>query len=243
MSPSPKASLPTPSLTRAFRLAWLSCRWIASRSPRTTCRPRSTADSAQVFANAQASLASPGQSVSLDFGTLTNSDTDNADVSSFTLTEEVVVLNVTSNQPGTQLTSSDSWDWTNPAGAASVVGSSTAAVVTPQLSITATPAPTTGEAGTQVTYTITITNSGSSTSTQANSVVLSGVIPNGLIDITNLTSSGTVLPDSGSYTINAGVLSATYAAIEPGQTSVLTFTGTLDTGLGLLFRSCPSPPP
>ena len=208
---------------------------------------------AQVLANAQASLASPGQSVALNFGTLTNSDPDNADTTSFTLTEEVVVLNVSGNQPGTQLTSFDGWDWSNPAGPAAVVGSSTATVVTPQLSITATPAPSTGEAGTQVTYTITITNNGGGTSTQANNVVLSGVIPQGLDNITNLTSSGTVLPDSGSYTISGNTISATYAAIAPGQTSVLTFTGTLDTSLAasqilpvnatVTWTSLPTPTP
>ncbi|RMG82838.1 MAG: isopeptide-forming domain-containing fimbrial protein, partial [Chloroflexi bacterium] len=124
-----------------------------------------------------------GQTVTFDFGTLTNSNTDNATAETLTITYTVVALNTNANTNGSILDNSATLSWDTPTQSVSA-SAPDVTVVEPQINITKTFAPDTGDAGDSSTVTIAINNSGTST---AYDIVVSDVVP------TDMTYSGGTL--------------------------------------------------
>jgi uncharacterized repeat protein (TIGR01451 family)/fimbrial isopeptide formation D2 family protein len=123
--------------------------------------------------NAQGDLAPPGQTVTFDFSTLTNSDTDDAVDETITILYSVVVLDVAENQEGLNLQNDAVFSFN---GRSVPVGRATVTVREPDLQITKTPSPAVADAGDTVTYTITIANLSPST-VDAFDVTLEDLVP------------------------------------------------------------------
>jgi uncharacterized repeat protein (TIGR01451 family)/fimbrial isopeptide formation D2 family protein len=108
-----------------------------------------------VATDAEDGVDPPGQAVTFDFATLTNTDRDDTTDETVTILYSVVVLDVAGNQEGTSLQNGAVFtfgDQTVPAGRATVT------VREPDLQITKVPSPAVADGGDTVTYTITVTN-------------------------------------------------------------------------------------
>ena len=172
---------------------------------------------------------SGGGSLSLNFGTLTNTDTNDATNETVVLTYSVVVLNTTGNNSGTR---------NNNALLSFTGGTATAAApnVTirhPGLTITKAASPVSGDAGNPVTFTVGVR----STTTTAFDVVVTDVLPAGLTYVSATYVSGpvptTFTPGNG-FTASWATMpvSATpttftiQAVIDPGLTTGTVLTNT-----------------
>lgn len=111
-------------------------------------------------------VTSSGRIATFDFGTITNTDTNNAVDETIQVTFRAVVLNVVGNQSGTQLGNTAQIRWTNPNNGSNKTSSSTPSqkitVVEPALEINKTVSVNghggTGEANEPVSYAIKLTN-------------------------------------------------------------------------------------
>ena len=87
--------------------------------------------------------------------------------------------------------------------------------------MTLTPSPTTGEAGTTATYTVTVSNNGGANGTDAYDVNLANVLP---ADVTyvaaSLSNTGGVAPTT--LNANGGNFAVSFAELAVGQSSTFT---------------------
>ncbi len=106
------------------------------------------------------SVATGGQAITFDLGTVVNRDQDNDVAETITIAYRAVVLNVLANQQGTDLSNSALISWTG--GSLPAVSSSRIAVVEPNVAMTMSRTVggggTVGDAGDSVQYLITIRN-------------------------------------------------------------------------------------
>ena len=162
--------------------------------------------------------------ITFDFGTITNTNTDNAATETITLVYRAVVSNVVGNQVSVQRT--------NTAALNSDAGSiSTQApyvvVVEPNIAVSLTPNVTTADAGDTVTFTLTLTSNGGS---PAFDVGIADLIPAGMTYI-----PASLIQTGGPAAISLGVvgagLSGTWSQIDPGAPVTLSFQVTLDNGV------------
>jgi fimbrial isopeptide formation D2 family protein/uncharacterized repeat protein (TIGR01451 family) len=174
---------------------------------------------------AAAVIPADGSSLSLEFGTLTNTDTDSAVDETIVIEYRAVVLNSLVNDRGDNLDNAAAFDWgTN----RQVIGSAPALnVVEPELVVdvsTATPA--TADAGDTVQFVVTVSHAGNSDA-DAFDVSLQNLInsvanhlvydPNSL----SITGTGGALLLSQAET--GGDLSAVWTEFPLGATATLTF--------------------
>ncbi|PKO21473.1 MAG: hypothetical protein CVU38_14565 [Chloroflexi bacterium HGW-Chloroflexi-1] len=101
-------------------------------------------------------ISSGGQVVTFDFGTVTNSDTNNATPETITLTYRAVVLNIASNQAGMQLNNSAVFSWAG--NSLPAVSAPSVTVIEPTVNTAKTAAPTSGDAADTITFTVTLSN-------------------------------------------------------------------------------------
>ena len=180
-----------------------------------------------VLTNAQASLTSG--TASYNFGSLTNTDTNDATAETITLTYTVVALNNGSNVRGNTDKNNAKFQWDD----GSVSKSATVDIVEPKLSVAVTPSVTSGQAGTPVTYTLVLTNVDDGLGTDAFKAALQDVIPNGVDYVANsLAFTGGVAPDSPPQIDGTGHnISAFWTELDLGKSATITFQGVLDTGV------------
>jgi uncharacterized repeat protein (TIGR01451 family)/fimbrial isopeptide formation D2 family protein len=168
-----------------------------------------------------------GQTVTFALGDITNADTNNAVAETLTFDYEAVVLNVAGNVNGTTLTNSAVFSWTGhdlPAASAPPI-----TVIEPKLQIAKTASPTTGEAGTVVTFTLVVSHTAAS-ATDAQNVVITDSIPAGVTFVNgSLQNTAGVVPTT--LGINAGTITATYNTLLLGNSSTLQFQATVNAGL------------
>jgi LruC domain-containing protein/fimbrial isopeptide formation D2 family protein/uncharacterized repeat protein (TIGR01451 family) len=165
-----------------------------------------------------------GRTVTWTLGDFTNTDGDNGVPETIAIEVEVGVTNVASNQAGTTLSNTLAVDYNG----RSVSDTSPAIRVTePQLQITKTPSPDTGDAHDLVVYTIEVFHQGDWTST-AHDVALTDVLPpsmNWIGNVTSINGPAPVLDTSGlpaSVAFSFDEVHRQYTAGNP-----LTFTYTL----------------
>jgi fimbrial isopeptide formation D2 family protein/uncharacterized repeat protein (TIGR01451 family) len=164
-----------------------------------------------------------GSSATLNFGTLTNTDRNNAAAETIVLTCRVVVLNVSANQRNTVDSNSVTFSWNT----GSTTGSTPITLVTPGLQVSVTPSPTTGDAGDTATWTLVLSHVGASNANAYN-VTLSDVLPAKLGYLaSSLTYVSGLAPDAGSLQFSGGTIAAAYATFATGQTSTLRFQTTV----------------
>lgn len=167
--------------------------------------------------------ADQGRRVSLDFGSLTNTDTNNAAAETIQLDYTVVVLNSTGNNRGVGRNNAAGLTYTGGSVSASAPN---VTIAEPTLQVVKSAVPTGGDAGDPVTFTITLSHTAASNTT-AFDVALSDVLPAGLTFVSAAFSSGT-----NPTTLNTtGGVAATWTSFALGDTSTFQINATIDTGL------------
>lgn len=165
-----------------------------------------------------------GRRIRLDFGTLTNSDTDNATDETVTLDYTVVVLNSTGNNRGTGRNNAVSVAYT---GGSATANAPNVTIVEPTLQVVKTAVPTGGDAGDAVTFTVTLSHTGASNTTAFNAV-LTDAVPSGLTFVSAAQTGGL----AATTLTTAGSLAATWNTFALGDTATFQIVATIDTGLG-----------
>ena len=166
--------------------------------------------------------------LSLDFGTLTNSNSNDGTAETITIVTSIRVLNWTGNTRGNTLNNSAAFNWDNPNGPGqlSVTDSaSNVTIVEPELIITKTLSTATADAGDTITVTIDIAHTGFSDA-DAFDVSLDDVLPAGLTFVGGLASSGLAPTTGPSHA--GGTVSAAWDSISHGSTAQISFDVTVD---------------
>ncbi|MFN0070036.1 MAG: beta strand repeat-containing protein [Chloroflexota bacterium] len=173
-----------------------------------------------VLDTAQAGLTAGA--ATFNFGTLTNTDSNNGTNETIVITYRVVVLNHVNNVRGQTRTNSASFTSTNsPAANASATALT---IVEPTLQLGKTVSPlTTVDAGDTITYTLTVNNSAPS-NTSAFDVVLTDTIPSPL-QLASATLQSGVTPTSLSTA--GSTVTVHYDALALGETSTISITATV----------------
>jgi len=173
---------------------------------------------ATVLSNAQGALASPGQALAFNLGSVTNADLDTATGEFVRATYTAVVLNVAGNVRGTSLTNTASFARN---GASTITSSAPAlTAVEPLLTVVKGAVPAAAYAGDVVTFTLTVSNPVATNGADAFDAALSDTVPAGLTLV-----PGTLQNVSGPVAVlsESGPLTATWATFAQGATSVLRF--------------------
>ena len=143
-----------------------------------------------------------------------------------TIAYTAVVRNIAANQDGVTVTNTASLAWQDGAGAAQtpLTATTTFTVVEPLLAISKVAAPSSDlQAGDEITYTITVSHAADSHAT-AYDVVVQDIIP----DVLTYKSGTLDAPGAAATFESSQQISATYAALPPGASLVLTYVVTVD---------------
>lgn len=173
-------------------------------------------------------ITAPGRRVTFDFGTLANSDDDNATTETVTVRLTAVVLNVAANTPTTVTTRNNAAQVF--VGAAAVSPSRVSPSVTivgPRLTTTKSANVAAADAGDTVTYTVTVAAVSTPRVSDAHDVALSDVLPSGVTLVPgSFVHTGGVPPTA--IDGSASPLSASWSVLQPGQTSTFTYSVVVD---------------
>ncbi len=166
-------------------------------------------------------VTNSGRTVTFNLGDVINK---NPTLSGVTLRYEAVVLNVSTNKAGTQLTNNAKLTWTGhtelPAAKSGPV-----TVIEPKLTIDKSVTPTTAQASDTVTFTILV----SASQTTAHNVDLQDIFPGGFTYIPgSLRNTAGVAPTTLATSGGGDAFTATYTQLTPGQTSTLQFQAKVD---------------
>ena len=165
-----------------------------------------------------------GQTIVYNLGNLWNSDTNNAITETVNITYTAVVLNTSANTRGQTRANSATMTYGN--GALGSVVAPSVTIVEPQLSVTKSMTPITGDAGDVVTFTLRITNTAPG-NTDAFNVVLTDTVPLSMTYVTGSFANTAGLAPTTMITATP-VLSATWDSLAVGQSSTVQFRATFD---------------
>jgi uncharacterized repeat protein (TIGR01451 family)/fimbrial isopeptide formation D2 family protein len=181
---------------------------------------------ATVLATTQAAMVSPGRPLTVNFGTLTNSDTNDAVAETITIFYRAVVLDDIGNQqvvPAVNLNNSARFTYTS---GGSATRSAAVTVVEPTLSVSKTASPANADAGDTVTYTILIQPAAGSNLAAFN-VSLTDLLPASVNYVPgSLTSTGGVAPTTLSDAA-APTFTATWNSFPAVGSSTITYRATI----------------
>lgn len=201
-----------------------------------TASPDVTTDAAGGFAGVAAGVSvntvgslpdGGGREFVLDFGNITNANTDDATAETIVVTYRAVVINSTNNNRGNGRNNQADWRWDTDAGTQQVRNSApNVTIVEPTLQVIKSATPATGEAGDVVTFTIDVSHSGVSNA-GAFDVDLEDLIP---ADTTYVAASvmhtGGLAPAALMFTGTA--ITASWPTFPLATTSQIQFQVTLD---------------
>ncbi|MBN2502659.1 MAG: sortase [Anaerolineales bacterium] len=168
-----------------------------------------------------------GDQLTLNFGTLTNLDTDGTGLETLTIVYTVLVQNVAGNQdtPVTLLNNGAAWNWDT--GHSVTANAPDVEVIEPILLIQKDAVPNTGDAGDTIAFTITITHDGATP--PGFDLIFQDPVPAELTNMANLDcTTGSVLPTTCAFA--GATLNMTYddpAGFGPGDSIVMTFDADL----------------
>lgn len=189
-----------------------------------TASPELSTDAAGGFAGAFTNrvMQLSNQQVVFDLGMVENADGDPGTAQTIVLVYTAVITNAAGNQRGTTLTDALSLA----AGADTPQADTQFTVVEPRVTVSLAVTPTSADPSTTVQHTLTIEAPSESNASPAHDVIVTLPVPSEFDDgtVVFLTQTG-VMPDTRSY--GAGVWTLTFAALTPGQSSVLRFSATL----------------
>jgi fimbrial isopeptide formation D2 family protein/uncharacterized repeat protein (TIGR01451 family) len=180
-----------------------------------------------VFSSVGGGPTAPGRRVTLDFGTITNANTNNAIVETIAVVYRVVVLNSTNNNRGSNRNNDADWQWDTATGMQTVSDSApNVTIVEPTLQVVKSAFPASGEAGDVITFTINVLHTGAS-NTGAFDVSLEDIIP---ADFTYV--GGSLMNTAGLAPTTlmelGGTITATWASFPLASTSQIQFQATID---------------
>jgi len=184
----------------------------------------------RVISSSGAGATNAGRVLTLNFGTLTNVNTNNAVAETITIDYTVVVINTAGAVRGTGLNNSVVYNWNNgSAQSLAAVSATNVVVVEPTLLTSKTASVATGDANDIITYTVTVNHSGAS-NLAASEVSLSDIIPAGITYQT-----GTLAYFSGAVpttlTEASGTITATWTTLPLATTSVFRFQAIVNTNV------------
>ena len=168
-----------------------------------------------------------GRQMTLDFGTLTNSNRDNTTPETLTLTYTAVVVNGGSNDRGDTRTNHASLNWTvNGSSTSATASAPSLTIVEPTLQVIKQATPNTGDADDIITFTVTVSHTASSNA-EAFDLGLSDTLPTDMTYVAgSLSSTGGVIPDTLGE--SGGTISASWSALDLGSNSQFQFQAQLN---------------
>jgi uncharacterized repeat protein (TIGR01451 family)/fimbrial isopeptide formation D2 family protein len=173
-------------------------------------------------------VTNSGQTLTFSLGDITDANSDNITPETITLEYPVVVLSVGGNVANTQLNNSARMTWTG--GSPVTVSAPNTQVIQPSLILVKSVVPGSGDAGDEVTFSISVTNVNAGTGTDAYDVVVSDAVPAGLTYVAGSlaftpgvpAAPAPVLDDTGAPT-----LTASWGTLPKNTTGTITFRATL----------------
>lgn len=184
--------------------------------------------SGAAFSNVGGGADNDARRVTMNFGNLTNVNTDNTTDETITIVYEAVAVNTADTNNTDTLDNTAVWTSVN--DGTGVEDSTTVTIVEPSVTVSVTPDSTEFDVGDTVTWTVVVTAPGGNP-VDAFDIDFNNTIPAGLTYVgSSLANTAGVAPTS--LTENGGDFNATYASLTPGQTSTFTFQTTVDTGAG-----------
>ena len=203
----PEGTAPTSSVSIALpaELAALSVDSVSASSGLTT----SVGSFSSVASGAN--ISGDARTITLDFGTLTNTDRDDASAQTIQIVYTARADDVPATAGGDRVSNSATWTWS----AGSVAASASADIVEPVLEITKTSDANKPDEGDTVTYTVQVAHDASS-SADAFRVDVADAIPSGLDYVPgSLTSTGALAPDA--IAINGSDITVTWDEFPQGS--------------------------
>ncbi len=180
------------------------------------------------FSNVGGGGDNDGRLLTIDFGDITNANTNNAAAETITIVYSAIVVNTASSNGGAALNNAANWTTDNDDFTRNAPD---VTVVEPQVNVTVTPNVTEADVGDTVTWTVVVTAPAGNLA-NAFDVDFNNVIPAGLTYVaSSLSHDSGVVP--ASFTENGGDFNATYSTLTAGQTSTFTFQTTIDSGASL----------
>jgi len=176
--------------------------------------------------------ADQGRRVTWNFGTVTNSGTDDAVI---TVRYRAVVLDIADNTDGHTLTNHATWRWD--AGSADAVADPPVEVVEPALLLSKEAEPAIAGPNEPITFTLTATHAPESRA-NAYDVKLHDELPEGLVyveDSLQLVSGPT--PSSMTYDPTTRTIEVVWDELPLGTTAVVEFQATLNVGDGVVVNN------
>ena len=173
-------------------------------------------------------IGANGSPITFDFGTLPNTNTNNAIDETITITYRAVALNVAGNQANTLLNNNAAFTWTGGSDSASA---NNVTVIEPVVNTSKTVSPITADAGDTVAFTVTLTSpSGSGTNrTTAYDVTWADSLPTGLTYTTSPSAiSGSCTVHALSVSASGNDFSGSVNQLDPGETCTISFNATVD---------------
>ncbi len=208
-------------------LAFVACDSITPSNP-AELTTDVVGDFAAVCSNP--TVGTDGQSVTYNFGTLTNANTDNGVAETLTIVYRAVVLNVIGNQRGVTLENSASLNWEDSSGTPQGIGPVTTSVtvVEPEMTVAVSPSSTTGDAGDTITYTVTVSNPTGPNDMDAQDVHLEDLVPAGMTYVPGTWAHTSGVAPTAISEASAPTLTADWDSFSIGGTSTFTFDATID---------------
>lgn len=162
-------------------------------------------------------IGADGSNLTIAFGDLTNTDASTLTDETIVIRYRAVVLNTTTNDRGDVLDNTGVFSWV---GGTSNINGPDLTIVEPTLSVTTNIVQTSGQANDLVEVVLTIAHASGSNAT-AMDVVLSNVLPAGLVFDSGLTNSAGLAPSS--LTSTTGTVTATWPEFSTTSTSEIRF--------------------
>ncbi|PIE59037.1 MAG: hypothetical protein CSA33_00250 [Desulfobulbus propionicus] len=169
-----------------------------------------------------------GTTLSLDFGTITNSNRNNGAAEKITLTYTAVVTNVAGNQRGTDLENDAEWHGN---GKELATDAASVNVVEPQLEVEKTVSDPNPDEGDLVTFEIVVTNETNANGADAFEVVLTDVLPTGYNYVPGSWNVSQGLPPDSINDTNPQNLEVTWNTFAQGESATITFAGQIGAGV------------
>jgi len=168
-----------------------------------------------------------GRSLSLNFGTLTNSNTINTTPETLTVNYTVIVLNSSDVARGGLKNNSVVFNWNNSTAQNITTAAPNVTIQESSMKVTKTPNPVTGDAGDTITYTVVVSQNAIANNTTAFNVNLSDILPAKTTYVaTSLTNTAGLVPTTLSE--SGGTISASWNTFLTTDTSTFTFQATLN---------------
>ena len=170
-------------------------------------------------------VTNSGRTLNFDLGTVTNANTNNAQLETIFVDYDVVVDNVASNVNGQLRNNSAVINWvdsskTDQSGNTTSASAPDVTIKEPKLRVTKTATPNIGDAGDQITYTITLNHDTGSNAT-AFDANITDLLSTKLAFVPGSLAATGLAPTS--LTESAGTISANFSSFPLGSTTTITF--------------------